>query len=66
MAAHIRNRGCVPFLGSEGVFEKPLTKLKVDDRREDWYAGLSPYQRLHMHHTLASARRYAYFKPFPN
>lgn len=59
MKSH-RNRNFLPELEQEGVFLKPLDVPKDDVNAED----LLPYERMHAHHTLASARRYAYFKPF--
>ncbi|ENN71240.1 hypothetical protein YQE_12167, partial [Dendroctonus ponderosae] len=64
-AGRIRNRGCVPYLDGEGVFLKPL--ITIESKKESCYdRKMSPFQRLYMHQTLASARRYAYFKPFDN
>lgn len=58
----VRNRNCVPELDNEGVFLKPLDVPKDEIwRNRDL---LKPYERMHAHHTLASARRFAYFKPF--
>ncbi|EFA07888.1 hypothetical protein TcasGA2_TC005463 [Tribolium castaneum] len=58
----VRNRGCVPELDKEGVFLKPLDvpSDEVWQQKEP----LKPYERMHAHHTLASARRYAFFRPF--
>lgn len=58
----VRNRNCVPELNAEGVFLKSLDVPK----RDLWSHKelLKPYERMHAHHTLASARRFAYFKPF--
>lgn len=58
----VRNRGCVPELDHEGEFIKPLDVPKD----EVWQHKelLKPYERMHAHHTLASARRYAFFQPF--
>ncbi|KAJ8915973.1 hypothetical protein NQ315_016650 [Exocentrus adspersus] len=61
MITHIRNKGCVPDISSEGVFVKPLTKDRF--KKDDWFEGLSAGQRMYLHHTLASARRFAAFKP---
>jgi hypothetical protein len=57
-----RNRNCVPELDYEGVFVKPLDVLGEEVWRNKEL--LRPYERMHAHHTLASARRFAYFKPF--
>ncbi|XP_050297266.1 uncharacterized protein LOC126736774 [Anthonomus grandis grandis] len=64
-AGRIRNRGCVPYLDGEGVFVKPITTVEwTKDSCFD--PKMSPFQRMYMHHTLASARRYAHFKNFDN
>lgn len=63
MVTRVRNRGCVPDISTEGIFVKPLSKEKFGS--DDWYEGISPFERMHAHHTLASARRYACFKPYP-
>ncbi|XP_023015628.1 uncharacterized protein [Leptinotarsa decemlineata] len=64
MVTSIRNRGCVPYLDSEGIFLRPISdeKYKKDVRCE----AISPFQRMHRHHTLASARRHMLFKNFSN
>ncbi|KAF7271718.1 uncharacterized protein LOC143194589 [Rhynchophorus ferrugineus] len=61
-AGRIRNRGCVPYVEGEGMFLKPLTTKDFKDSCFD--AASSPFERMYMHHTLASARRYAYFKNY--
>ncbi|KAK5640685.1 hypothetical protein RI129_009232 [Pyrocoelia pectoralis] len=62
MARHVRNKGYLPYLHTEGLITKPFfDKLKNED---SWYSDLSPFERLYAHQTLASARRYAHFKPF--
>ncbi|KAG5894123.1 hypothetical protein JTB14_004061 [Gonioctena quinquepunctata] len=61
MVTRIRNRGCVPYLSSEGTFLRPICKeISIKDVRCE---GVSPFQRMHRHQTLASARRHALFKP---
>lgn len=57
----IRNQANVPFLETEGELEKPID-IK---RKKEWWDGLKPYERMHVHHTLASVRRYTHFHPFP-
>ncbi|CAH0546395.1 unnamed protein product [Brassicogethes aeneus] len=59
----VANRGCIPNLDTEGVFLKPLVKSSY--RGSNWASNLSPFERLSAHQTLASARRFIYFRPFP-
>ncbi|XP_066155045.1 protein CFAP276 isoform X1 [Euwallacea fornicatus] len=64
-AGRIRNRGCIPYLDHEGVFVKPI--VLVECKKDSCYdSASSPFQRLFMHQTLASARRNANFKRFEN
>lgn len=58
----IRNTGFAPFLDTEGSFVKPLDCYKLKDVPR-WYEGLSTFDRMHYHHTLASVRRNAHFIP---
>ncbi|CAG9773850.1 unnamed protein product [Ceutorhynchus assimilis] len=61
----VRNMGCIPFLDEEGEFTKPIAI--VECRKDSCYdSAKSPSQRMYMHQTLASARRYVHFKPFDN
>ncbi|CAH1117459.1 unnamed protein product [Phaedon cochleariae] len=62
MTTRIRNRGCIPHLGGEGVFVEPL--IRGERSRDAPCGGAPAYRRMHDHHTLASARRFALFKPF--
>lgn len=61
MLHRIRNRGCVPYITAEGEFEKPIL---IDEytKKDVKCGGKTVFSRLHTYHTLASARRYAYFK----
>lgn len=62
-SGRIRNRGCVPYIEGEGVFLRPLTNIEY--KKDTCFSpDGSPFQRLYMHQTLASARRYAHFKHF--
>nr|CAH7756912.1 unnamed protein product [Callosobruchus chinensis] len=58
----IRNRGCMPYLQTEGVFERapPIEVQKA----EAICSSSSPFVRLFRHNTLASARKNFLFKPF--
>ncbi|XP_031354574.1 protein C1orf194 [Photinus pyralis] len=57
MSRRVRNKGCVPYLHTEGTITKKFpAKFECD--------GLRPCDRLYAHQTLASTRRSAYFKPF--
>ncbi|KAL1497694.1 hypothetical protein ABEB36_008612 [Hypothenemus hampei] len=64
-AGLVRNTACVPYLDSEGVFTKPLTSTELE-KDPCCERNLTPYERLYVHHTLASARKFAHFKPFEN
>lgn len=61
MVTLIRNRSNLPSLETEGKLLKPIDK----NRGSLWQEGLTPFERMHVHHTLASVRRYAHFVPFP-
>lgn len=62
MVNRIRNRECVPYIATEGDFLKPLLVEKAA-RKNLKCSGSTVFNRLSKYHTLASARRYAYFKP---
>lgn len=67
MVTRVRNRGCFPYLSTEGEIIKPLpTAVSGQDRKDNgtWHEGLTVFERLYSYHTLASVRRYAHFKPF--
>lgn len=57
----IRNRGCLPYLEKEGEQIKPIDTAGFSQAA----TGKEAFNRLHAHHTLASARRHAMFKPCP-
>ncbi|XP_060521241.1 protein CFAP276 isoform X2 [Cylas formicarius] len=61
-AIKVRNKSCVPHLESEGVFVEPITD---DNYRRRTCFDLPAFQRMHAHHTLASARRHRRFRNFP-
>lgn len=63
MIHRIRNRECVPYIATEGIFEKPL---RIDQYKEKYVPcdGGTVFDRVYNYNTLASARRYACFKPF--
>lgn len=65
MNYRIRNRECIPYIETEGVFLKPLIVGEYA-KKDVTCGGSTIYSRLHRAHTLASARRFAYFKPFTN
>ncbi|GJQ73313.1 hypothetical protein Trydic_g13684 [Trypoxylus dichotomus] len=67
MVTRVRNRGCFPYVSTEGEITKPLpVAVSRETRKESviWHEGLSVFDRLYSYHTLASVRRYAHFKPF--
>lgn len=64
MVTTVRNRECLPYLSSEGEFSKPIPVLGDFSKGAVWYDELTPYERMYAHHTLASVRRHAHFKPF--
>lgn len=66
MVSRVRNRGCLPYVETEGELTKPLVKARMLAAGRNWHNKLTPYDRMHNHHTLASVRRYAHFKPFSN
>ncbi|XP_018323904.1 uncharacterized protein LOC108736107 [Agrilus planipennis] len=61
--SRVRNDGCVPYLKSEGTFLKPIPTREGFVQGKSWYTGLTPYERLFSHHTLASARQFGPFVP---
>lgn len=63
MIHRIRNRGCIPFITTEGEFEKSLQVGEISKKYEEC-RGSTVFNRLHRYHTLASTRRYAFFKTF--
>lgn len=65
MDHRIRNRECIPYIETEGEFIKPLVVGEYA-KKDVICGGSTIYSRLHRSHTLASARRFAYFKPFTN
>lgn len=59
-----RNLYYMPIIESEGKYAKPLPIPPGLQEGKWWYAELKPYERVHYHHTLSSARRYTHFRPF--
>lgn len=66
IVSRVRNRGCLPYLETEGEITKPLVQPRMLAAGREWHKKLTPYDRMHNHHTLASVRRYAYFRQFSN
>ncbi|KAI4456092.1 hypothetical protein MML48_8g00020480 [Holotrichia oblita] len=67
MVTRVRNRGCFPYVSTEGQITKPLpTAAHKKAKKENgvWHDDLTVFERLYSYHTLASVRRYAHFKPF--
>ncbi|CAH1954333.1 unnamed protein product [Acanthoscelides obtectus] len=62
-AKRIRNRGCMPYLQTEGVFER-APPIEVQKAEAILCSSWSPFIRLYRHNTLASARKNFLFKPF--
>lgn len=65
MANRIRNRECIPYISTEGEFEKPLVDSEFAKKGLPC-GGSSVFFRLNRYHTLASARKFSHFKPFPD
>ena len=74
-AKKLHFRGPLPNLSSEGYWDRlpvPLELIEPQiienaDRSEThlfWATFLTPWERLHNHHTLASCRRHACFHPY--
>ncbi|CAG9863545.1 unnamed protein product, partial [Phyllotreta striolata] len=61
----VRNKCCVPFLSSEGDFLKNIVPPEYTPK-ELKCELLHVSQRLHAHQTLASTRRFAWFRPHRN
>lgn len=65
MAHRIRNRECIPYITTEGEFEKPILTDKYAKKNVKC-GGSTVFSRLHRYQTLASTRRFARFKNFKN
>lgn len=63
MATTARNRGCLPDLGAEAALDPPPPVLGDPAAGDGWARGLKPHDRMYSHHTLASVRRYAFYRP---
>ncbi|KAK4874878.1 hypothetical protein RN001_014238 [Aquatica leii] len=63
MVKRVRNKFCLPNLDGEGVITKPIPP-NIQRKSLPWYTGMCPFERVFAHHTLASLRRHAHFKPF--
>lgn len=61
----VRNRGCLPDLEGEADILKPLVVRGDVSKGDNWHKGLKPYERMFAHHTLASVRKYAFYKAKP-
>lgn len=65
MVKRIRNKSYMPYVSTEGVLAKPFPPVRTPSQKGvNWYSGLTSFERMFAHQTLASVRRYAYFKPF--
>lgn len=61
----VRNRGCLPDLGGEADILKPIVCHGDVSKGDGWHKGLEPHDRMFSHHTLASVRKYAFYRAKP-
>lgn len=63
MVRMVRNRSCLPDMGAEADILKPIPFLGDASKGDAWARGLKPHDRMYSHHTLASVRKYAFYRP---